>query len=1019
MTPERWRKIESIFQTVVEKPKPERQQMLTQYCDGDTELRREVEALLSEDETNDFGDFIQAPIKDVARSLPQSSTDNYIGRNIGQYKVVKLLGQGGMGAVYLAERSDAEYYRQVALKIVRRGMDSSFVLKRFRVERQILATLEHPNIAQLLDGGTTADGLPYFVMEYVPGQPLTEYCNARGLSLTDRLKLFLPVCAAVQHAHQKLIVHRDLKPSNILVTSEGVPKLLDFGIAKLLDPALSPTPITRTQTSMRMMTPDYASPEQVRGLPITAASDVYTLGVILFELLTGERPYQFETYSPAEIERAICDTEIERPSVVAQRTTNATLKFRKQLAGDLDNIILMALRKEPDRRYQSVEQLSEDIRCYLAGRPISARRESAIYRTGKFVRRNKLAVAAAALILFSLLGGIIATSRAANIAKAERARAEVNLVEAQAQRTEADRQRIIAEQQRAEALTQRNRAEAEIIEANLQRQIAEAQRAEADAQRRNAETQQERAERRFAQVRKLANTFLFDFHDQIASLAGSTAAREMVVKTALEYLDSLAKDAENDSALQAELAVAYAKVGDVQGLPGRANLGQSKAALENYGKAIRLSEKLLAKEPNNETVQRTLAATYNTVGFLKMQSGSFAEAKQKGLQSLSIAEHLPINKNADPENFRLRARPHDLLSRLALFDSNIAEAVNQAEQMVAIQQQWVAAQPSERSRRALSVGYSAWAAALEWTGDLVKAAELRRQTVSLGEALVSANPTNAQLRHELQVYYALLADLLAEPANLNLGQSAEAVGYLRKAIALTEELAAADSKNMAAQRAIPMDYQKLGVLIRPIDPAESVRMMKKSQELSAKLAAPGRTVEPDVYWRLNLAQSEWMAGDRQTARQTLRLVQQLLREKRNVSAGTPDHFFYLEVGDLLQAMGEAEESLDYFRMSLPLIQKSIAEQPVYLPAQVNLANCYSGFGKYHAMQAAQPDLPITKQISAWQEARNWYQKSLAVWQDWPKKAVSTFFDQSRAEAAAKSLAKCDAALAGLAVKQNR
>ncbi|MBL8187883.1 MAG: serine/threonine protein kinase, partial [Acidobacteria bacterium] len=562
MTPERWRKIESIFQTVVEKPKPERQQMLTQYCGNDTELRREVEALLSEDDTNDFDDFIQAPIKDVARSLPQPNPDNYVGRNIGPYHVVKLLGQGGMGAVYLAERADAEFYRQVALKIVRRGMDSNFVLKRFRMERQILATLEHPNIAQLLDGGTTADGLPYFVMEYVQGQPLTEYCDSSGISLTERLKLFLFVCAAVQHAHQKLIIHRDLKPSNILVTAEGIPKLLDFGIAKLLDPALSPTPVTRTQTSMRLMTPDYASPEQVRGLPVTTASDVYALGVILFELLTGARPYQFETYSPAEIERAICDTEIERPSALAERMNDeggrmnlvarlfhhsSFIPHRSSLRGDLDNIVLMALRKEPERRYQSVEQLAEDIRCYLQGRPISARRESALYRTGKFVRRNKLAVAAATLVFFSLLGGIVTTTRAARIAESERARAEANLAEAQAQRAEADRQRLIAEEQRT-------RAEAEAAEANLQRQIAEAQHAEADAQRRNAETQQERAERRFAQVRKLANTFLFDFHDKIAALPGSTEAREMVVKTALEYLDSLAKEAEGDVSLQNELA---------------------------------------------------------------------------------------------------------------------------------------------------------------------------------------------------------------------------------------------------------------------------------------------------------------------------------------------------------------------------------------------------------------------------------------------------------------------------------
>ncbi|HMV87472.1 MAG TPA: serine/threonine-protein kinase [Blastocatellia bacterium] len=1014
MTSDRRQKIEEIFQIVAEAPPTARAALLAQHCGEDVELYREIEALLDDDETEDF---LQRPVKGVAQALPQS--DEYIGRKIGHYQVVKLLGQGGMGAVYLAERADAEYYRQVALKVVRRGMDSRFVLKRFRVERQILATLEHPNIAQLLDGGTTGDGLPYFVMEYVPGQPLSKYCESRKLSLTERLKLFLPVCAAVQHAHQKLIVHRDLKPSNILVTAEGVPKLLDFGIAKLLDPALLPASVTRTQTAMQLMTPEYASPEQVRGLPITAASDVYTLGVILFELLTGERPYQFDTYSPAEIERAVCETNVERPSAVAGRTTDATLKFRKQLAGDLDNIVLMALRKEPERRYQSVEQLAEDIRCYLDGRPISARRESAVYRANKFVRRHKAGVAAAALIFFSLLGGIIATARAARIARSERARAEAGLAEAQAQRAEAERQRRIAEQERAEALTQRERAETETIEADLQRQIAEAQRAEADAQRYNAETQQERAERRFAQVRKLANSFLFEFHDQIASLPGSTAAREMVVKTALEYLDSLAAEAENDPALLAELAAAYARIGDVQGLPGRANLGQSKAALENYAKAAGLSEKLLILDSGNEAVRRTLAGTYHSIGFLKMIGSAFAEAKQNALQSAAVAARLPLHKNTDPENFRLQARTHDLLSRLALLENNTDEALRQSRQMIAVQEQWAEQQPGARSQRSLATGYSSLATVLEWKGDLIQAETARRRTISLLEPLFNANPSDTQLRHDLQTYYNLFADLLANPARLNLCRTEEAVAYLHKALALVEELAVADAKNQTAQREVPAIYQDLGIFLREIDPAESVRMLKKAQELFAKLAAPGRSTGTDVFFRLNLAQSEWQAGDKQSARQNLRLVQQALRSKSTLSPGTSNHHFYLETGKLLLEMNEAEEALEYFRQSLPLIQKALSAPDADLLEQVYLADCYAGFGKYHALSAARADAPVAKQISAWQEARNWYQKSLAVWQDWPKKAPSSVFNQRRAAVAAQALADCEAALTGLAARQSR
>ena len=271
---------------------------------------------------------------------------------------------------------------------------------------KILASLEHPNIARLLDGGATDDDLPYFVMEYIEGQPVNEYCRTHNLSLKQRLKLFRSICAAVQYAHKNLVVHRDLKPTNILVTKDGVPKLLDFGIAKLLAPEVSSNAVTvaQTMTMMRLMTPDYASPEQVRGEPVTTATDVYSLGAVLYELLTGERPHRFKDRSLAEIERVICEAEIERPSVVAGRLPEASARWRRALEGDLDNMMLMALRKEPERRYQSVEQLSEDIRRYLEGRPVTARQDTLRYRAGKFIRRHKAGVGVAAAMVLLLIG---------------------------------------------------------------------------------------------------------------------------------------------------------------------------------------------------------------------------------------------------------------------------------------------------------------------------------------------------------------------------------------------------------------------------------------------------------------------------------------------------------------------------------------------------------------------------------------------------------------------------------------
>jgi serine/threonine-protein kinase len=327
--------------------------------------------------------------------------------------------------------------------LIKRGQDTEDVIHRFRSERQILASLDHPNITTLLDGGTTGDGLPYFVMEYILGQPIDRYCDAHKLPIADRLKLFQCVCAAVHYAHQNLVIHRDIKPGNILVTAEGVPRLLDFGIAKLL--AAEPSIADRTVTLARRMTPESASPEQVRGAIITTASDVYSLGVLLYKLLSGHSPYRLTGNTPDEIERAICDEDPEKPSAAIERTEGTSTpqsvgetregtpdRLRRKLRGDLDNIVLMTLRKEPQRRYSSVLQLSEDIRRHLEGLPVIARRDTAGYRAGKFAGRHKTGVAAAALIFLSLAAGIVATLRQARIAAAERDKARV-------EKTKADR----------------------------------------------------------------------------------------------------------------------------------------------------------------------------------------------------------------------------------------------------------------------------------------------------------------------------------------------------------------------------------------------------------------------------------------------------------------------------------------------------------------------------------------------------------------------------------------------------
>ena len=392
MTPERWKKVEEVLAAALERAPGERASFLAQACAGDESLRQEVETLIGSYES--AGSFIENPaFKGVLKDTLREDSPR-IGQRIGAYRIVREIGRGGMGAVYLAVRADDEFQKRVAIKLVKRGMDTDFILRRFRQERQILASLDHPNIALLLDGGTTEDGLPYFVMEYIQGLPINRYCDGQKLATAERLRLFVKVCSAIAYAHHNLIIHRDLKPNNVLVTADGTPKLLDFGIAKLLNPEISGQTLDPTTMAMRMMTPEYASPEQVRGEMVTVVSDIYSLGVLLYELLTGHRPYRLRNRLPEELAHVICVQEPERPSIVinsievisangsepieitpdsVSRVRDGSLdKLRRQLAGSLDNIVLKALRKEPQRRYQTVEQFATDIERYLEGLPVSA-----------------------------------------------------------------------------------------------------------------------------------------------------------------------------------------------------------------------------------------------------------------------------------------------------------------------------------------------------------------------------------------------------------------------------------------------------------------------------------------------------------------------------------------------------------------------------------------------------------------------------------------------------------------------
>ena len=401
----RWRLLEQIFQTAAELAPELRPDYLKRACGDDAELRQEVESLLAS--ADQSLDFLAKPIQDAAQAVATEAT--IVGRRIGPYLVLRPLGEGGMGSVYLAARADAHYDRKVAIKLMRApfGRRES-MQERFRTERQILANLDHPNIARLLDGGVTSldsglPNVPYLVMEYVDGVPIDEFSRRHNLSIDDRLRLLRVVCAAVEYAHNNLVVHRDIKPANILVSAAGVPKLLDFGIAKLLDPETGDNPVSRTKTTQRLMTPEYASPEQIRGGPVTIASDVYALGVLLYELLTERRPFRLGTKSPLEMAVMICEEQPDLPSACLAKNPDKAAEARK-LKGDLDNIVLMAMHKEPGRRYASVAQMSADVRAYLENYPLLAQPHQWGYRSRKFVRRHRLGVVSGAAVVLALVG---------------------------------------------------------------------------------------------------------------------------------------------------------------------------------------------------------------------------------------------------------------------------------------------------------------------------------------------------------------------------------------------------------------------------------------------------------------------------------------------------------------------------------------------------------------------------------------------------------------------------------------
>ncbi len=464
MIQDRWHRIEEIFHRVLAAADADRGRLLDEACAGDPDLHREISSLL--EGAPEAGASIRDVLAAEAESLATCARETAVGHRLGPYRLRALLGEGGMGAVYLAERDDAQFSKQVAIKILPHALGSPDAIARFRDERQILAALEHRNIVRLLDGGSTDDGLPYLVMEHIEGLPITAFARKHALSIRARVRLVRDVCAAIQYAHQNLIIHRDIKPSNILVDESGTPKLVEFGIAKMLTPRSSFEREARTRTGHAPFTPEYASPEQARGEAVSTATDVYSVGAMLYELVT-DRPPHGTTSDLLESIRVICNVEPVRPSLAAPP------EWRRELAGDLDNIILKALHKEPERRYGTIEQLFDDLGRFLDGRPVNARVATLGYRARKFAGRHKATVLTTTLVIIALVTSTVISLRQAARADAQARRAEVAAAIALAEKKRAE-----AETARAQTETDRARKAERQIQAQLEQLTAEKARRE-------------------------------------------------------------------------------------------------------------------------------------------------------------------------------------------------------------------------------------------------------------------------------------------------------------------------------------------------------------------------------------------------------------------------------------------------------------------------------------------------------------------------------------------------------------
>src|SRR6516165_1123125 len=908
---DRWSLIERLFQGAVDRPPSERTEFLKKACAGDEALRLEVESLLAND--NNATTAIDSLVAGDLRVIAQSSDAAEIGLRVGPYRLVRELDSGGMGVVHLAVRSDDHYFQVVAIKTIRKGLAQPVLVQRFRAERQILATLTHPNIGAILDGGDTEDGRPYIVMEYVEGQPINLACENRGLSVRQRIELFRSVCSAVHYAHQKLVIHRDIKPSNVLVTPEGIVKLIDFGISKPLAPGLIPGKLPKTESWQRFMTPDYASPEQIQGRELTTATDVYSLGVLLFELLTNSRPYTVHDLSPAAAERLVCEQETPKPSSFKGLSDRA----EKELEGDLDRIVLMAMEKDPSRRYLSASHLEEDLSRFLEAKPVLASKATILYRLRKFLQRHQTTSWMALATSVVLAGTILFYSWQSRL-----------------------------------------------------------------------------ADRRIKETEKLTDSAISDISEKLQQSSVPVETQAALFRSALQYLDQLRKSSGNEPRLLLKLSRAYARVGDLEGSPYVANLGNSGVALTSYQEALRMALAAHSRLPGGESTQALIEA-YERLGALEFFLGKIEEAHDKYQRSLSLAHDFWKDKPEDPTRKRLLAMSYARLGDLQLDDLETDTALDSFRAAFRIFGK--EANGEQDHDDTLMRLYIRIAGALIEHGSQSEALVNLSASVAVAVGVAQESLSTNQSKQDLFEAYNFIIAPLAGTETLSVGDSMQAQMYARKALAIVEEMVASDRSNVWARNHLSYGYELMGDSLRLTRPAIAADWYRKSLA-GTKEVAPRYPVGSYAHDLLAVRDEELAAVllAREHVLERLHLLEDannVWQELVSASPGKPQYRMslmrsYCKLSDAQLALNDLQRARKYADSSLPFFNEfKITSQSLLVLRDVGF--CYESLGNVQRRIAMDRTFSQAEKRAAAGDSRQWYRKSMEVWEEWNRRGATT------------------------------